>query len=394
MAAAAQQVELRGAAENPRPPSSSARLSVSVLFFVNGFILASWVPYIPSIKAAFGLSDGDLGTLLLAMPVGALVAMPSSGLLTRRVGSRAVASVACLALCAALPGPILAPGIIALALALGTLGACNGALDVSMNLEAVAVEVRYGRPIMSSFHALWGIGGLGGATVAGLAMWLGIPSIAHMVGVALVCATAVAGAIRKLPTPAAASAESGRIFAIPARGVLGLGLLAFAGLLSEGAMADWSAIYLRDTLGTSAALASAGFAAFSLAMAAGRFGGDRLVARFGAARLLRTSGAVAAGGLAVALLVAQPSAAIVGFFLVGLGIANVIPVLFATAGRLGAGSFLAAVATTGYVGYLAGPPAIGFIAEVTSLPVGLAVVCACCASIAVGARLVGVRSRS
>jgi fucose permease len=180
----------------------------------------------------------------------------------------------------------------------------------------------------------------------------------------------------------------GTVFARPTGALLGLGALAFCGLLAEGAMGDWSAVYLHDSLGSSSALAAAGFAAFSLAMAAGRFGCDRLVVHFGSGLVLRASSTVAAIGLAVALLIGLPTAGIVGCGLVGLGISNVIPILFSAAGRVRgvqAGTALAAVATTGYFGFLAGPPLIGLAAEVSGLRVALGIVSAHCALITVGA---------
>jgi fucose permease len=169
--------------------------------------------------------------------------------------------------------------------------------------------------------------------------------------------------------------------------LIGLGALAFCGLLAEGAMGDWSAVYLHDTLGSSPALAATGFAAFSLAMAAGRFAGDRLVGRFGSERVLRASSTVAALGLTGALLIGRPGAAIVGCGLVGLGFANVIPILFSAAGRtegVQAGTAIAAVATTGYLGFLAGPPAIGLGAEAFGMPIALGIVGLLCALIAAG----------
>ncbi len=174
-------------------------------------------------------------------------------------------------------------------------------------------------------------------------------------------------------------------FAWPSRALLGLGSLAFLGLLAEGAMADWSAVYLHDALGATGSVAAAGFAAFAFAMALGRFGGDALVARFGSPAVLRTSSTLAAVGLGVALVVATPPVAMVGFAAVGFGIANIIPVLFRAAGDVpgvAAGAGLAAVATTGYAGFLAGPVLIGCTAELTSLPIGLTLVSAACAAIA------------
>ncbi|HLE45158.1 MAG TPA: MFS transporter, partial [Methylomirabilota bacterium] len=229
-----------------------------------------------------------------------------------------------------------------------------------------------------------------GALLAGGAMWLGVPDLGHVTAAALVCAAAVVAKLPALGPGEGGAARSAPVFARPPRALLGLGGLAFLGLLAEGAMGDWSAVYLHDALATTPATAAAGFAAFSLAMAAGRVTGDRLVGRFGPARVLRASSSLAAAGLGAALLIGEPAAGIVGFGLVGLGIANVVPALFSAAGwvrGVPAGLALAAVSTLGYWGFLAGPPLIGLAAEVTSLPLALGLVSLACALIAAGARL-------
>jgi len=367
-----------------------SRVALSTVFFVNGLVLASWVPHIPAVKDAHALSDGELGLVLLALAAGAVLALPVAGWLVGRLGSRLMTSLAAAGFCLVLPLPLVSPSVPWLALSLLVLGAGNGTLDVSMNAQAVALERQYGRPILSSFHGLFSLGGFAGAAIAGLAMSGGMGDRTHVTVTALVGAGAVASVLSWLVPSAGPAGRPGPVFVRPARALLGLGLLAFGGLLAEGAMADWSAVYLRDALATSPAVAAAGFTAFSLAMAAGRFGGDRLAAGLGPARLLRGSAALAAAGLGVALLIGRPAAAIVGFGLVGLGIANVIPILFSAAGRIRgvpAGTALAAVATTGYFGFLAGPPLIGLTAELTGLPLALGLVSGCCALVALGARL-------
>ena len=219
---------------------------------------------------------------------------------------------------------------------------------------------------MSFFHALFSLGGVAGAFLATGAMSLGLGDRTHVGAAAVVAPVAVAlalpGLVSTKPEPDAAAWRVAR----PSRALLALGVLALLGLLAEGAMADWSAVYLHDTLGASPAFAAVGFAAFSLAMAAGRMGGDGLVGRLGPRRVLRLSAGVAAVGLAGALLLGQPATGVAGCALVGLSIANIIPVLFSAAARvrgLQPGRGLAAVATTGYLGFLAGPPLIGAVAE-------------------------------
>jgi len=370
----------------PARAVARSRWSVSVIFFVNGVILASWVPHIPAVKQRLGIGDGELGLVLLSMAAGAVCALSAAGWLVERFGSRAMTTAAAIGLCLMLPLPVLSPSVPSVAFALLLLGAWNGTLDVAMNAQAVAVERHYARPIMSSFHGLFSVGGLVGAACAGLVIWLGGSPAEHVVVTTIVALMLVAGSLGFLLSERSAG-RGGRLAAARPIGRLRtLGMLAFAALLTEGAMADWSAVYLHDELASSAALAAAGFAACSLTMAAGRFAGDRVVGALGAATVLRASGAVAAAGLGLALLIGTPAAAIIGCAMVGLGIANAIPILFSRAGNMPGvdpGLGLAAVATTGYLGFLTGPPLIGLAAHVTTLRSALAIVVAACALIAV-----------
>jgi MFS family permease len=375
----------------PQAPPFLARSAVSTVFFINGMMLASWVPHIPTVKAQHALSDGQLGIVLLSMAVGSVLALPVAGWLIARCGSRRLTAVAALGFCLALPLPLMSPNVGTLALSLMLLGACNGTLDVSMNAQAVEVERHSQRAMMSSFHGLFSLGGLIGAGVASLEMWCGVGDVQHVTTITLFSMLVVVAVLRWLAPSPPQQESRGPTFVRPTGILLGLGGLAFFGLLTEGAMADWSAVYLHDSLGTDPATAAAGFAACSLMMAAGRFGGDRLANRFGPRRVLCLSGTLAAVGLGGSLLIGKPLTAILGFGLVGLGIANIIPVLFSAAGKIPgvqAGTALAAVATTGYCGFLAGPPLIGLVAESTSLPIALGMVSGCCALIAVSARVI------
>jgi MFS family permease len=314
-----------------------------------------------------------------------VVALSLAGWLVGRLGSRVATSVATVLFCLAMPLPLWSPSLTGLALTLALLGACNGLLDGSMNAQAGALQERLGRPIMSSLHALFSVGGVAGALLAAGAIGAGVGAAGHVLGAALLALLAAALALPRLSPPAPAGDGTAPVLARPSRALLGLGLLAFLGLLAEGSMADWSAVYLHDTLGASPSLAAVGFAAFSLAMAAGRFAGDALVSRFGPRAVLRASGAIAAGGLGAALLVGRPAAAILGCALVGLGIANVVPIVFGAAARVPGGEpgrALAAVATIGYLGFLCGPPLIGAAGEAAGLAIGLALVSIACALVA------------
>jgi predicted MFS family arabinose efflux permease len=277
-------------------PIALARAATCWLFFANGAALGSWLPHIPDAKHTLGLGDMVLGLALRGMAAGSLVGLPLSGVLTARFGSRRTATVAILALLVITPLPLLAPTLPAFAVTLALLGVANGAVDVAMNAQAIAVEERFGRPILSSFHGLFSAGGLVGAAVASLSMTAGVGPMSHLlgaVGVLLaITLVAVGSLLPTTPSPAAAAA----VFRLPRGPLVALGLLALCALLAEGAIGDWAAVYLRDDLRADAATAGLGFAALSLAMAAGRFCGDRLVRRFGGPAVLARGAGIAASG--------------------------------------------------------------------------------------------------
>ena len=368
-----------------------ARAAVSSLFFLNGVVVATWIPYIPSVKRHHDIGDGQLGLTLFAFTLGGVLGLPLAGWLVGRRGSRNVAVAGALGLCLMLPGPVFAPHAFLVAVALVVFGVFNGALDVSMNAQAVEVERRHGRAIMSSFHALYSFGGLAGSGLAGLTMFAEVPPVVHVGLVSLAMAASVLVAWPFLVVSAPSPTGMERVFARPPRHLVALGLIALCGLLAEGAMADWTAVYLRDVLATSSGTAALGFAAFSLAMAAGRFAGDMLTRRWGPVRVLRTSSVVASVGLALALLLHDARAAMIGFAAVGIGIANIVPLVFSAAGRapgLPPSTAIAAVASLGYFGWLAGPPVIGLAAEALGLPSALGLVSAACAFVAIRASFV------
>lgn len=365
---------------NPLPdvaPPRAARLAVMVLFFIAGAPTGSWSVLIPTVQNRLGLSDGLLGVALLGMAIGSLLAMPSTGWLIARWGSRPVAVTAALVMCLAISLPTVAPNLPLLVMALAVIGAGNGILDVSMNTQAVAIERRYHRSIMSTFHGVFSIGGLVGGASAGWITSLGVAPTPHLMTVGLVSAVLVMLAARWLLPAEIDAGGDGPAYARPSRALAGLGIVGFCVLLSEGAVADWSAVYLRNTLDTGAGFAAAGFAAFSLTMTAGRLTGDWLTARLGPVTIVRAGGVIVAAGLGLGLLIGTSAAALVGFACVGAGLAAAFPVVLSAAGRspsLSPGTAIAAVATAGYTGFLAGPPMIGFVAEVTGLRIGLGLV--------------------
>jgi hypothetical protein len=372
-------------------PPVRARFGVAAVFFLNGFGYGSWVPRIAEIQAKLGASDGELGLALFMAAVGALIAMPLAGAAAHRYGSRAASAVtiACFAL--SLPGLALAPSLIWLGLALFGAGAAGGALDVSMNAQGVAVEKHHWRPIMSSLHGMFSLGGMAGAAATGVIAAFQVAPLPQFSGTCgLILVFGVIACRPMLPAAAEAGAE-GPGFARPSLALLVPGIVALAALLSEGAIADWSAVYLSTSLGAGTTMAAAAFAAFSMTMAAGRFGGDRLVTKLGGDAVVRAGGALAALGLGLTLLIGQPIVAVIGFALVGAGISCVFPVVLSSAARtpdLPPSAAIAAVCTVGYFGFLVGPPAIGGLAELIGLPGALGLVVLLCALITVlGSRM-------
>ena len=275
-------------------------------------------------------------------------------------------------------------------------GASVDLLDVSTNAHASTVEKGYGRRIMSSFHAAFSFGGLAGAASGGLIASAGVGIVPHLLGITALSAVASALVYAALLPAEADRGEAGApTFARPSRALVRLGVISFCVLLGEGAMADWSAVYLRNSLETGPGLAAAGYAVFSLTMATGRLFGDRLADALGPVALVRLGGIAAAVGLASGLLVATPASALVGFAGVGPGLSVIFPMALGAAGHAqgGAGPAIAAVSTAGYFGFLVGPPTIGFVAEGTSLGAALFLVVALCASVAVLAGAVGRTAR-
>lgn len=375
----------QGRSQTGKPVPRSARIGVAVLFFLNGALLATWATRIPVVQARLALSPGELGLALFGTVAGALVAMNLSGYLSARFGSRSVTTSAALSLCLMLPLLALAPTLPILVAILVLFGASNGSMDVAMNTQGIAVERQYGCSILNSFHACYSIGGLAGALLGGMMASRGVALLPHFLGVALCSAILTLCAAHFLLPAHTDAQKTGVTFARPTLAILALGLVAFCVLLGEGAVADWSTIYLNGTLRTGAGLAATGYAAFSVAMAVGRGAGDSLTARLGPGTMVRLGGLVAALGLTLALVVTWTPFAIVGFALVGVGLSVLFPLTLSAAGRTSrqaAGTAIAAVATCGYAGSLVGPPVIGFIADALSLRValGIVVVASLCAA--------------
>lgn len=366
-----------------------ARAAVIALFFSNGTMLATWAARIPAIQAKLQLPPGQLGIALLGAAVGALVAMNVAGRISIRFGSALITTLSAIGLCITLPLLAVAPNLIALMVGLVFQGGFNGAMDVTMNLQGAAVEQQYGKPIFNSFHACFSVGALAGAFVGGIFASYNVELLLHFGVIALLAMISVLIASRfllssspvKKQSEEAGPKKKAPLFVRPSRNLLALGAIAFCALISEGAMSDWSAIYLTGTAHSGAGLAAAGFAVFSLCMAIGRGVGDVFAARFGPAALVGVGGLLSAIGLGLGLLFPWTPVVIVGLGLVGLGLAVLFPLVLSAAGRdtsRSAEISLATVSTCGYVGFLVGPPMIGFLADGFGLRIGLCFVVLLC----------------
>ncbi len=372
-----------------------ATVAVAVTFFVHGMLFASWTAHIPHVKAHLAINDGALGLALLATPIGSSAAMWVAAYLLPRVGSAPVLRVALVGYCAAGPFVGFAGSMPAFAVALFFWGAFMGALDTSMNTQALTVEVVRRRPLMNGMHAAWGVGAFAGGGIGSLGVALDL-SLGRQLLILGGTVVLVVGwlSLSLLPDPARdTSPRTGRgLRGIPAPLVL-LGVVAFASMLCEGAAADWSGVYLHDSLGGARAVSGIGFTGFALAMVLVRFFGNRLLARHPADVLLPVLAGVTCVGFSIALVVDSVPAGIVGFFLLGLGVGTVVPTAFSAAGRLPGvhpGVGVATVSGLGTAGFVLGPPVIGQVANATSLPVALGLVPVLLALITVATRRVTV----
>ncbi|MFC4591541.1 MFS transporter [Sphaerisporangium corydalis] len=366
----------------PAPTLRRARAAVYIMFLIPGIAIGVWTSRIPALKERLDLGDGQLSLALLAIAAGALAGMQIVGRLVDRHGSGRVMVPLAFAQGAVLLLPAAMPSLITLAASLALFGAAHGMLDVSMNANAVEVERAWGRPLMSSFHAVFSIGGFLGAAGGGLFAHAGIgpwPTFAAT-GTALAALALITSpwALRTTPRPRPTTLTAGttapRVPKI--QGVLFLGVLGFCCMVGEGASADWGSVYLREDLASSPGFAAAAYAAFSIMMTAGRLAGDRLAVRLGPVTLVRYCGILAGAGLVTALLIGHPVAGVIGFGCFGAGLSCIVPQVFSAAGHRDparAGQALARVASLGYLGFLTGPVLIGAAAEVLGLPRALAI---------------------
>lgn len=343
------------------------RRATFLVFLVIGIGIAGWAPLIPFDKSRLALSDEALGATILAFGLGSIAGLPLAGFLIQRLGAARLCLVAGLIFSLALPLLALAPSAPILAATLAVFGAGFGSTDVGMNAAAAELEQQAGRPLMSGFHAGYSFGALLGAGAASGLLALFLPPFAMAVILSGACVCLLLAAWRHLP---AAQAEPSGL-ALPHGRLLLLGLLAFIAFLAEGAILDWAAVLLRFHRGASPATAGLGFAAFSFAMAIGRFTGDAIVARLSGPVVLAAGSLLALAGFQLAAFLPSIPVIIAACALIGIGLANIVPVLFTAAAQttgLPPSLAIAAAVTPGYAGMLAGPGLIGFAAQAVGLP--------------------------
>jgi predicted MFS family arabinose efflux permease len=381
---------------DPAPPVTSevptavrrARISTSAIFAVHGAVVGTFAARVPWIADHVGVGAGGLGIALLMPGVGALIAMPLSGRLAHHYDLRALVRVLILLWCAALLLPPLPTTLALLCLTLIVYGATAGLSDVAMNAQAVLIEERYGRSVMSSFHGWWSVGGLAGSAVAALAAQADVDARIHFLAATIVLAViSLVAATWLLPHRPEPELDAPPAFALPSRAVLPIGLIGLCAVFAEGAGLEWSAVYVRTLLHHPASTAALTVSIFSVSMAVARFGGDRMVNHFGPVTAVRLAGLCATAGALTVLLSHNVVLVVTGFGLLGIGIAIVVPLVFAAAGRIGdhPGRSLAGVAGIAYGSGLVAPGVIGGIAHVSNLRVSFVLVMLLTATMMAGA---------
>jgi MFS family permease len=363
---------------NHRYSKKRVRFAVSLFFFGQGVCFASWASRIPDLKSLLQLSDAELGTVLLALPLGQLVTMPISGRLTTIFGSKRMLTIATPIYALALTILGLATAGWQLGLFLFLFGIAGNLCNIALNTQGVAGESFYGKPIMTSFHGAWSIGGFSGALVGLLMVNLHLSPYLHFCTVALIAWLHIFINHRfLLEAQKAKATEKTKLFTRPQGVLVQLGIIGFCSMATEGAMFDWSGVYFKDIVAAPHALVILGYASFMIMMATGRFLGDKVIARFGRKRLLQVSGLVISTGMFVAVIFPFLVPATIGFMLVGLGVSGIVPMVYSIAGtntKVSPGIALAMVSGVSYFGFLMGPPLIGYISALASLRYSYAVI--------------------
>ena len=356
------------------------RLATSLFFFGMGFCFATWASRIPDIKSALQLSEAALGTLLFAMPIGQLFAMPFSGKIVTRYGSRAITILGLILYAACLPLIGLATEKWQLGFGLFLFGLFGNFCNIAVNTQGVYTQQLFDKPIIGSFHGSWSLAGFCGALTGLLMLALELSVFQHF-GIAFVLVLIIIATNQKFMIKAKAKQETENttysFWKNPDKNLLLLGVICFCGMASEGIMFDWSGVYFKEIIKAPGALVVLGYTTFMISMASGRFLSDFLVARYGARKVLMVSGLVISAGLYSAVLWPYLITCTIAFMMVGFGVSNVVPIIFNVAGNnenVPTGIALTIVTSISFLGFLMGPPLIGYIAELTSLKLSFAVI--------------------
>lgn len=350
--------------------------TVGFIFAVNSILFGSWITRLPEVQNRLEIGEGELGIALLGLPLGSVMIMPFMGWVIHKLGDGKATLYSAILFCIVSTFPVLAPTYWLLFLSMVIVGVSTGSMDIAMNASAAAVEKRYAKFIMSSCHGMWSVGGMIGAGSTSLLVWLGVDARIHIPILGLLLLIWVLYH-RKVLLTIREETVSDVVFSIPTGPLFGLAVIGFCIMLGEGAIADWSAVYLKNTLGADAFYTGLGFAGFSFTMAIGRFYGDRIIEAWGSRKLVFAGASTGIAGMAIGLLTRDPLFVVIGFTVAGLGFSCLIPAVYIAASRMPGrvpGASLAAVAGFGYFGMLIGPPLIGMIAEILGLTAGLSVV--------------------
>ncbi len=364
------------------------RIAVSGVFFIAGLSFSSWASRIPDIQQRLHLSNAELGAVLLGLPTGLLISLPLAGWLVAKFGSKKVVLSAVAFYSFTLPLLGLAQNKTQLIGSLFLFGMGGNMLNISVNTQAVGTEALYGRTIMASYHGLWSLAGFTGAAIGTLAVKFKILPYQHFFAILVISLVLLLIISRNLLPGDFNKNEHQPIFAKPDRSLVTLGIIAFCSMICEGAMFDWSGVYFQRIIRPENGLVTAGYTAFMCTMATGRFVGDWMTQKMGMKTTLQLSGVLTASGLLIAVIFPYFITAVFGFLLVGAGVSSVIPLIYSAAGKskvLQPGVAIAAVSTIGYLGFLFGPPFIGFIAQASSLRVSLGLIALLGAAIAITA---------
>ena len=347
------------------------RLAVAAFFFVQGLSFAAWASRIPDIKNMLHLTEGGLGTVLLALPIGLMASLPISGWMVTNYGSRKMVMIGAILYAITLTCIGFVTRTEQLVIVLFAFGLWGNLTNIAVNTQAVAVEQVYGKSIMASFHGLWSLAGFVSAMIGSLFISIHIPPHVHFIFIAITALAIIIMANRHtMPDSDKTEEEAQPMFVKPDRDLLMLGLIGFCSMVCEGAMFDWSGVYFQEVVQVASNMTTLGYVAFMATMTGGRFTGDWLANRIGRGKMLQISGVAMATGLAIAVFFPNIITATIGFMLVGFGVSSVVPLVYSAAGRatsMSAGMALAAVSSISFIGFLIGPPLIGIVAQFANL---------------------------